>query len=65
MSRKPSDATVVRRLRADLNRAESDKNTLNANCLQWRARATKAEQEAAEWRKRFDALLERTPKLTP
>ena len=28
----------------------------------YRARATKAEQEVAEWRARFDALLARTPK---
>lgn len=28
----------------------------------YRGRATKAEQETAEWKRRFDALLERTPK---
>lgn len=29
---------------------------------QYRARSTRAEQETAEWKFRFDRLLERTPK---
>ncbi len=30
---------------------------------QYRERALAAEHEAAEWKRRFDALLERTPKV--
>jgi len=31
--------------------------------MQYRERATKAEQDVAEWKARFDALLHRTPKV--
>lgn len=60
--RKPSPATELRNLRSSVR-------ILNEEAVRWRlerdgyrARATKAEQEVAEWKRRFDALLERTPK---
>lgn len=57
MSKAPSEATQIRNLKRDLTEARS----VNSNCLrslgEYRSRATKAEQEAKEWRDRFDTLL--------
>ena len=59
MAKAPSDATRLRTTQRELR----DNYTLLTNARNerdhYRARATKAEQEVAEWRARFDALLYR------
>ena len=59
MSRLPSEATQLRNLKAQLKRAEADISALMSKRDEYRARATKAEQDASEWKARFDTLLER------
>lgn len=61
MSKPPSEKTklanerrLVKRLRVELMDVQRSMNA-------YRSRATKAEQELAEWKARFDKLLERTP----
>lgn len=68
MAKQQSDATKVTRLRRDLRYAERNlriererANTALRGQLIYRERATKAEQEVADWKRRFDALLARTP----
>lgn len=62
MAKAPSADTQLRTLKAqakDLNKQ------LDAALVQrdaYRARATKAEQEAADWKQRFDILLRRDGK---
>lgn len=46
----------------DIKRLQEARNAAAAAREAYRARATKAEQEVAEWKARFDALLARTPK---
>ena len=66
MSRKPSAETQVVKLKRELRAANEDRKLL-ASALSaaqsltkdYRARSTKAEQECAEWRQRFDLLLKR------
>jgi len=58
MSRKPSDKTQLATLRKLSNTLMADKTYLLKEVNHYRARATKAEQEAAEWKARFDKLLE-------
>lgn len=59
MSRAPSEATQIRTLRAELKRAHNETLAARNQCAEYRARATRAEQEAAEWKARFDILLRR------
>lgn len=61
MSRKPSDATLLRAARAELRDARRQRDALKAEAYELRTRANKAEQELAEWKARFDKLLERSP----
>jgi len=63
MSRAPSDATKLRTALADLKVVRKNFDNVQAQLYVYRVRATKAEQEAADWRKRFDALLLRTPEV--
>jgi hypothetical protein len=59
-------ASVETRLRTALRAwkvASADSYEARKEAAGYRARATKAEQEVAEWKARFDALLARTPKL--
>ena len=64
MSRKPSTETELKTLRRDYKRmSDAQKETLR-ELTAYRGRATKAETEAAEWRRRFDILLSREPTLT-
>lgn len=65
MSKPPSDATLLRTARSDMRQLSSDLARAQNEANNWRIRATKAEQEAAEWRKRFDALLLRVPTVKP
>lgn len=61
VGRLPSDKTMLANLRRELKRARKDLSERSLACDQYRRRATQAEQELAEWKKRFDALLARTP----
>jgi len=57
--KEPSDKTKLRTMRLERDRARSEWTELKRSHDAYRARATKAEQEAAEWKARFDRLLER------
>ena len=63
MSRMPSDATQLRNVRREVKALKAERAQLVGEREQYRARATKAELEAADWRRRFDMLLLRTPPL--
>jgi FtsZ-binding cell division protein ZapB len=64
-ARVPSFETRFKTLRRMNNELQRQLNTARIASEAYRARATKAEQECAEWRKRFDALLLRTPEAKP
>ena len=59
--RKPSPATELRNLKHAYNRMGSDLLRAREDRDTYRARATKAEQEIVEWKRRFDALLKIVP----
>ena len=68
MSKKPSAETQLREARIELKRARylevealGALNDVRSALVLARGQATKAQQEAAEWRKRFDDLLARVP----
>lgn len=62
MSRQPSEATQLRSLKAENKVLRSQVTRLQVEIQMSRGRATVAEKETAEWKRRFDLLLERTPK---
>lgn len=55
--KKLSAETQLRRLKAECSRLAERLNDSQAARDAYRTRATKAEQDAAEWKARFDALL--------
>jgi chromosome segregation ATPase len=55
--RKPSAETELRRANKQLSEFNKLVMTLKVELSNYRIRATKAETEAADWRKRFDMLL--------
>jgi len=59
MSKPPSDKTLLRSAIADARRYYDELLKIRGELAQFRARATKAEQECAEWKARFDKLLSR------
>jgi hypothetical protein len=61
--RKPSVETQLRLTRSELKRSMVDRLNLTNEVAGYRRRATKAEQECAEWKARFDLLLARTPEI--
>ncbi len=61
MSRLPSIETQLRTAKAELKEQRAALKTQAEAAAIWRGRATKAEQEVAEWKTRFDLLLKRTP----
>lgn len=61
MGRVPSTETQLRNLKRELSREIDRANGFARDRDAYRARATRAEQEVAEWKNRFDALLMRTP----
>lgn len=65
MSKQPSDATTIRTLRRDLRSEHEISRRLTQENHVLRGRLTKAEQETAEWKRRFDLLLSRTPETKP
>lgn len=65
MGKPPSDAMLLKQERRNSRKLEQRCFSLQSELAAFRARATKAEQEAAEWRKRFDQLLGRVePAIT-
>ena len=60
-NRKP--ATIIAELKRSLKERTATANDALGERNHYRARATKAEQECAEWKRRFDLLLARTPEL--
>jgi hypothetical protein len=61
MSRMPSAETQLRAERRENNALRSQLEAARIDCTAYRTRATKAEQEVAEWKRRFDALLKIVP----
>lgn len=57
MSRAPSDATMLRSARKEIRDLERQIAGTIKDREAYRIRATKAEQECAEWKRRFDMLL--------
>ena len=55
--RKPSAETELRYYKRQLAESEGKRRELGLSEERWRGRATRAEQEAAEWKRRFDLLL--------
>lgn len=65
MSRPQSSATQVRHLKAQLTKVTHDLSEALTRASEYRQRASKAETEAAEWRKRFDILLSKGVETKP
>lgn len=63
MARTPSPATELRNLKSRLKLEEAAYSSLSKERDVYRTRATKAEQEAAEWKRRFDLLLEKSQRI--
>lgn len=59
MARPPSPETQLRTTRALIRGLEKELARARQQVTDYRARATKAEQESAEWKRRFDILLQR------
>jgi FtsZ-binding cell division protein ZapB len=57
--RKPSVETQLRGAKSQIAILQKEVRALTAQRDQYRVRATKAEQETAEWKARFDILLKR------
>ena len=57
MPKPRSGATELRMLRKEFLAMSVQYQNARRDCEVYRVRATKAEQEAAEWKKRFDILL--------
>lgn len=64
MAREVSDATKLRNAMRELNEMRGSVRDEKQLANEYRARATKAEQEASEWKRRFDLLLERSQIVT-
>ena len=60
--RKLSEKTQIKNLRYDCSLLRDERDRLKVEREQYRVRATKAEQECAEWKNRFDVLLKREDK---
>jgi len=65
MSRVPSLETRFKNLQRSHTALGRELNTAKLAAESYRIRATKAEQECAEWRRRFDALLARDERQKP
>lgn len=59
MGKAASEATQLRTAKAELRQMEKELSEIKWNFRHYKERATKAEQEADQWRQRFDALLAR------
>lgn len=58
MSRMPSEKTQLATAKRMVRDLQREVQTLIAEQSRYRARATQAEQQTAEWKARFDKLLE-------
>lgn len=65
MSRTPSTATKLRNAIREQKMTRAELTKIATAAEQYRARATRAETEAAEWKRRFDLLLKREPAGLP
>lgn len=65
MPKAPSEATQLRTTKALLKGLERELQQARQTCADYRGRATKAEQEVAEWKARFDQLLKVAGKPKP
>jgi len=63
MGKIASDATLLKREKMRSRRLEVQLGSAREARDEYMDRAQKAEQEASEWRRRFDLLLSRTPSL--
>jgi len=63
MAREASTATLYRNALRELKHLRKEYAESRSEAIGYRIRASKAEDEVAEWEKRFDALLARTPKV--
>jgi hypothetical protein len=61
MSKPTSDATLLRAAKREIKELHLLLNAARRLRDEYRERASKAEQECAEWKARFDPLLKRTP----
>lgn len=59
MAKQPSVETQLRRARADCRELNAELIVVRKRAAEYCTRATKAEQELAEWKQRFDILLRR------
>lgn len=57
MSKAPSEKTMLIRAKQELRRSREDILKLKGIAEQYRVRASEAEQDAKEWKERFDILL--------
>lgn len=58
MSRAPSEKTMLVSARREIARLRAELKSARDMSQLYRTRATQAEQELAEWKARFDKLLE-------
>jgi uncharacterized protein YlxW (UPF0749 family) len=58
MAKPPSEKTQLAGAKRKVRDLQTEVNDLAAEVRQYRARATQAEQAVAEWKARFDKLLE-------
>lgn len=58
MSRKPSEKTQLATARREIAQLNNDLLMWQGESRRYRTRSTQAEQELAEWKVRFDKLLE-------
>jgi hypothetical protein len=61
LSRKPSPETELRTVRRELKKWKAGYDERVKDCTAFRMRAIKAEEESADWKRRFDLLLARSP----
>jgi len=64
MSKQPSEATQIRRLKQALRKSEIDAQAFRDRLTEARHKLNAAELDAAEWKGRFDALLAKCKELT-
>lgn len=57
MSRKPSPETELRHARAEIKRLATALHVAQHAVEAWKANALRFQNEAEDWRKRFDMLL--------
>jgi len=62
MAGSPSAETQLKIVRREYKRTIENLQATKKESDEYRARATKAEQEVAEWKRRFDLLLSKTQK---